>query len=81
MKCKHIVIYVSCGLDLLMCLCAGSCLCIQQYFVIRFASEVVELLVHCALSLVDWRPTFRDRCWSHCPGLYVVTVNVKYHTQ
>jgi len=60
MKCKHILIYVICGLDLVMCPRAGSRLCIQQYFVIRFASEVIVLLVHWAMSLVDWRPTFRD---------------------
>jgi len=60
MKCKHILIYVICGLDLVMCLRAGSCLRIQQYFVIRFASEVVVLLVHWAMSLVDWCPTFWD---------------------
>jgi hypothetical protein len=60
MKCKHILIYVICGLDLVMCLRAGSRLYIQQYFVIRFAFEVVMLLVYCALPLVDWRLTFRD---------------------
>jgi hypothetical protein len=60
MKCKHILIYVICGLDLVMCFRVGSRLCIQQYFVIRFASEVVMLLVHCAMSLVDRSPTFRD---------------------
>jgi hypothetical protein len=76
MKCKHILIYVICGLDLVMCLRVGSRSCIQQYFVIRFASEIVVLLVHCAMSLVDWRLTFRDSvlvllfrvacCYSQC---------------
>jgi hypothetical protein len=60
MKWKCMLIYVICGLDLVMCLRVGSRLCIQQYFVIRFASKVVIRLVHCTLSLVDWRLTFQD---------------------
>jgi len=60
MKCKRILFYVTCGLYLVICLCAGSCFCVQQYFVIRFANEVVMLLVHCILSLVDWCLMFQD---------------------